>query len=439
MLDGFPPTGASISDVSPYGPDEFLIVGTGDSANTVCPEGTEARLWSSVDGRQWEVVLTDQVQNAAADLLPAGGYGWPVVGTTGSYGCPGHGPAIWFPTDKSGWFRMEVEGFRDGDSLVDLVSVGEGYVATGDYGNDSNHPGVWVGTAEVFFGAQWHRAADPPLQQSGYRALTALGAVGIKVVGFDGSQQPGWYSLDAGESWLNSGFRPGYTFWAMETLATQEAFYAVGRACCTRPGEWVGVVMTSADGQAWTPSGAEPAFAFPIETIVATSRGFVAIGEATYLSADGVSWRLGPPLPGYQPEDADIRGVTSPYRLSAAVVGDSLVVVSPYRVWVASATDLDPESWPQAAPEAAMPIVGDVFPYDLFTHCGPNGALRFGFRLWVPDSDSLVDGDYPPSFDDLEPGELTFAAADRLEFSGQSGDVVRYLPTDNPPESFPCA
>lgn len=438
MLEGFPPTGASISDVSPYGRDKFLVVGTVDSANMECPEGTEARLWSSVDGRQWEVVLPEDVQNASADLLPEGGYGWPVVGHTGTYGCPGHGPAIWFPTDKSGWFRMEVEGLHE-DSLVDLVAVGENYVATGNFGDDSDHLGVWVGTVDVFPGARWHRAADPPPQQTGHRALNALAAADDTVVGFDGSRKPGWYSLDAGESWSNSGFRPSYSLRAMDTLTTRQAFYAVGRACCTLPGEAVGIVLSSADGQTWTPSGAEPAFAFPIETIVTTPHGFVAIGEATYLSADGVSWRLAPPLPGYQPVDADIRGVVSPYRLSAAVVGDSIVVVSPYRVWVSSATDLDPKLWPLAAAKAAMPSVGDVFPYELFTHCGPNGAFLFGLRMWVPDGDSLVDGDFPPSFDDLEPGALTFAAADRLEFTGQSGDVVRYLPTDNPPESFPCA
>lgn len=438
MLEGFPPAGASISDVSAHGLDEFIIVGTGDSGTPECPEATEARLWSSVDGRQWSIVLTDEVENAAAELLPEGGRGWPVVGQTGSYGCPGDGLAHWFPTDKSDWYRMEVEGLHE-DSLVDLVAVGEGYVATGHYGDDSDHLGVWVGTVDVFPGARWHRAADPPPQESGHRVLTALAAAGDTVVGFDGSRKPGWYSLDAGETWSNTGFRPGYSVRVMDTLATQQGYLAVGRACCTRPRDAVGVVLTSADGTTWTPAGAEPAFAFPIETIVTTSRGLVAIGEETYVSADGVSWRLAPPLPGYQPEDADIRDVTSPYRLSAAAVGDAIVVVSPYRVWVASATDLDPGSWQQAAPEAPMPSVGDVFSYDLFTHCGPNGALRFGFRQWVPDSDSLVDGDFPPSFDDLEQGVLTFAATNRLEFTGQNGEVVRYLPTDNPPESFACA
>ena len=70
-------------------------------------------------------------------------------------------------------------------------------------------------------------------------------------------------------------------------------------------------------------------------------------------------------------------------------------------------------------------------------HCGPfNGPLYFAARSWIPD---LPTGSYPLSFDYYyETGQLNYADADHLEFTGAKGDVVTFLPTDDPPHGAPC-
>jgi len=106
-------------------------------------------------------------------------------------------------------------------------------------------------------------------------------------------------------------------------------------------------------------------------------------------------------------------------------------------VWRASLDDLAADRWAESAPEAEMPVVGASYEATLATHCGPfNGPLYFDKRGWLPD---LPDGYFPPTFDYYyETGTLEFVAADRLEFTGSKGDVVVYLPSDDPPHGAPC-
>jgi hypothetical protein len=113
------------------------------------------------------------------------------------------------------------------------------------------------------------------------------------------------------------------------------------------------------------------------------------------------------------------------------------VAITPTQAWVASLNDLQPHKWPDTAPAATMPIVGETYEATLPTHCGPfNGPLLFAGLSWLPD---LPGGAFPAGFDYYyENGSLRYAAADRLEFTGSKGEVVVYLPSDDPPHGAPC-
>ena len=84
-----------------------------------------------------------------------------------------------------------------------------------------------------------------------------------------------------------------------------------------------------------------------------------------------------------------------------------------------------------------MPVVGGQYDFTLLTHCGPlQSTLNFDRRAWVPEN---PDTPFPLSFDYYhEPGTIDFVAQDRLTFTGAKGDVVDYVATDGPPQSFPC-
>jgi hypothetical protein len=236
---------------------------------------------------------------------------------------------------------------------------------------------------------------------------------------------------------MASQLNPTYEHQITDAAAAQDGFYATGRACCTLPAVSGGIVLRSQDGSSWTSTGPATVFPTPIETIAAWDGGLIALGEQTYLSADGVDWRLGPPLPGYESSDVLIQGEVVPFRLKV-VAREQVVVISPTTVWSASVGDLNPALWPDKVVGSPLPEIGHQYDYRLFTHCGPtNGSLQFDLRSWVPD---LPEGYFPRNYDSYnEQGTLNYVAEDRLEFTGHLGDVVVYHPTDNPPARFPCA
>jgi hypothetical protein len=437
VVEAFPPAGTALSAISSYGTRGFVIAGSADAADTTCPEQREARIWTSSDGLEWREINLENASNATADLLPAGGQGWPVIGRTGSSGCPGNGPAAWAPTDDSGWHQLTTAGLVPGDEIVDIAALqgSDDFVATGQFANDSETMGAWTMRIDST-GSHWQRSARPP-PSMGTAALTSVAAIDDTVIGFDGTPtDPAWYSLDAGETWTNSDFKPSYRLIPTDARSGPDGFVATGRACCGLPGDLAGVVVRSVDGRTWTEAREKLAFAKPIEAVASTGVGWIALGEENYLSVDGIDWHAGPPLPGYQPQAPLVDGVVVPYRL-AVTAGEVVVAISPTRVWVASTDDLTPDRWPVASPYPA-PVVGGRYEHTLLTHCGPhNGPLYFNLGSWVPD---LPQGYFPTSFDSYyEHGILSFVAADRLEFTGRKSDIVVYHPTDDPPASFPCA
>jgi hypothetical protein len=359
-----------------------------------------------------------------------------VLGWSGSPGCPGKGPVVWNPSDKADWFRNPDADLQGTDDVTDFVGLDWGRRVASGYtdAGDGREPHVWVGFNDID-SIEWHDAASPPALTKS--TLGSLSAKGETVIGFGRTPTAeAWYSADAGESWTASDFNPSYSFAATDAAAAQDGFYATGRACCTLPTVNGGVVLHSQDGSKWSAVGPS-VFASPIEAIGAWPGGLIALGEETYLSANGSDWRVGPPLPRYEPHDVLVQGAVVPYRLRV-VAREAVVAITPTRAWYASVDDLDPSRWPASVSEAAMPEVRSRYDYALFTHCGPtNGSVQFGLRSWVPD---LLEGYFPVSYDSYyEHGTLTLISDDELEFVGRHGDAVSYHPSANPPARFPCA
>ena len=441
VIEGFPPAGASLSAIVAARHGGFVIAGSAAAPSDACPSGRDARLWTSSDGVAWSEARLEDAANAAADLLVDGAPGLPAaVGTTGTPGCPGFGPVAWTAADGSEWKRSTATGLLAGDDVGDVVTVAEGQdlVASGRFADDEALMGIWQVRFEAD-GSRWRAATEPPPSLHG-STLRALASNGDVVVGFDGSRNPHvWYSADAGATWTGSDFTTSYRFLTTDSASGgSSGFVAAGRACCGLPDQEYGMVIRSDDGRAWTEARPGIDFARPIEALVNTPVGWIALGEETYVSSDGADWRLGPALPGFESKVHLVNRVPVPYRLAVAGDASQLVAITPERVWRASLADLAPGRWPASAPAAAMPAVGQSYEATLFTHCGPfNGPLYFDARSWVPD---LPEGYFPLSFDShYEPGTLAFVAEDRLEFTGTRGDVVTYLPTDDPPGRIPCA
>jgi hypothetical protein len=436
LVDGFPPAGTSLSTIAVVGGDRLVIGGSSEAANATCPSQREARLWTSIDGLSWNDESMQSASDGTVDVLPAGGS--LAIGSSGSPGCLGSGPAAWSSADSSDWRRLTTSGLEPGNEIVDMVTTGDSmdFVASGRFASDSEAMGIWRMRLDEA-GSQWQHAAGPPpsIRDS---TLTSLASDGRAVVGFDVTRNPHvWYSLDAGDSWTSADYRSSFGLLTTDSAVGQTGFAASGSACCGLPDERYGVVIRSVDGKAWADARPGLAFGKPIEAVLATERGWIALGEETYLSADGSDWRLGPPLPGYESKVYMLNRVPVPYRLAVAAVGNRVVAITPDRAWVASLDDLTAGKWPAAATAAEMPVLGGRYETTLLTHCGPfNGPLYFGMRSWVPD---LPEGYFPLSFDGFyEHGTLGFVAADRLEFTGSKGDVVVYQPSDDPPHAFPC-
>ena len=328
-----------------------------------------------------------------------------------------------------------VRGPTSSDRVVDAAGLEWHLLVTGRYADDEEHMGVWLSERNQEEARRWRRAADPPPAGFG-ETITQLAVMSDLVTGFDDTaNRPVWFSRDGGDSWTNSDFQPTYHMRINDSMAFVDDIVAIGSACCTLPDVRAGIALTSSDGATW--ASLEPGALRSVpQAVIYTSAGYIAVGRETYLSADGLSWRVGPPLPGYDGESALVAAANEDGRDL-----ETVIVVGAGKTWSARLSDLA-RFWSDESPAAERPEIGIDYPYNLLTHCGREaGRIRFDLRTWLPDPTSLVDGGWPTSFDDpAEPGTLTLVAEDLLEFTGDSrGDTVGYQPTDEPPEPIPCA
>jgi hypothetical protein len=420
-LPDFPPPAADISDVAADA-DEFVVAGATTQADG-CPDG---HIWTGPDGGWFDAIHVD-THNATVLALTQP-FGWPAFGHAGWGGCGASEVTAYMPTDKADWFQPTLTGFLGGDEVIDAVQLPsfDGVVASGALADDGDHAGVWLG--QVALHVAFRRSSQPPTTMG---ELTGLGVVDQTVFGFDSTaDRPAWYSADSGDTWQGSPFRPDFWFINSDSAAFEGTEFVGGSACCTSPGVRAGMILSSTNGIDWqpvTPLG----LAASVWDMAALPTGLIAVtaGRDVYLSSDGSDWRKGPRLPSGAADG----------QLFVAATDTQVLVVSNSGAWLASAADLDAARWPKPTPAADVPAVGDVYPrFGMNTTCPPS-PIRFDLRTWMPDPTTLVDGAWPPSFDpNQERGKLTFAAQDRLVFTGEQGAMVDFEPSA-PVESAPCA
>jgi len=431
-----PGFGATVSAIRAAS-NSFVAAGWVEAPTARCPERRIATIWWW-RGERWSGGQQDGGRNAAIFQLVFSSYGFgplAAVGYEGSQGCAGDGLALWGASDKSDFYRVSaVRGPTSSDRVVDAAGLERHLLVTGWYGDDEEHMGVWLSERNQEEARRWRRAADPPPARFG-ETITQLAVMGDLVAGFDDTvTRPVWFSRDGGDSWTNSDFQPTYHMRIIDSMVFVDDIVAIGSACCTLPDVRAGIALSSSDGATWTSLEPEALRSVP-QAVIYTSAGYIAVGRETYLSADGNSWRVGPPLPGYDGESELVAAANEDGRDLEAVI-----VVGGGKTWSARLRDLA-QFWSSESPAAERPGIGIHYPYNLLTHCGPEGGtIRFDLRTWLPDPSSLVDGGWPTSFDNPgEQGTLMLVAEDLLEFTGDSrGDLVRYQPTDDPPEQVPC-
>jgi hypothetical protein len=431
-LDGFPPADTSLSSITAVD-DGFVLAGSTAAADVGCATQRQARIWASADGLEWAEQSVEGAIGATVDAVSDAGI---AIGRTGSPGCEGSRPVMWRAAGD-GWQRLPTAGLDTSDEVEGLVALdGETLIASGHFADDEDAMGLWSVSLDAT-GSHWERATTSPPSVRG-STLTGLASSDEVVVGFDVTRNPhAWYSLDHGRTWASSDYDASYGFLTTNAVHGTNAFMAAGRACCGLPEQRYGLLLRSEDGRSWAEARPDLEFAKPIEAVLSTEMGRVALGEEVYLSADGTDWRLGPPLPGFVSKQHTVNRIPVPYRLAVVANGTHVVAITPDHAWMANVADLQAAKWPSAAPRAVMPMAGGTYEATLPTHCGPfNGPLYFDGRSWIPD---LPGGSFPLSFDYYyETGSLKFAAEDRLEFTGAKGDVITYLPTDDPPHGAPC-
>ncbi len=428
-------SGAVVSEVESTGgggffPDSFFALGWASDGSGDCSEATTAVLWDERDGR-WSSADIGPNGNATmvgAETTPYG-WAWTAVGNDGTPNCPrsGDGAAVWGSTDKSDWYRVpRVSGFAAEDVIVDVIWSGQNLIATGFAAEDEQHMGVWISRSEI----DWRgaRGAPPSVWGNVLDHLAMVGGNVVAVANYTG--RPMWYSSNGGDRCFNSDFRPGFAFEPTDSISNGETMVVVGQACCTGPGVLAGVALSTTDGETWTLS--DPiAFETVPWAVVTVRDGFLAIGRETYFSSDGKHWLSGPRLTAYE-DDGQLAATSSDRRV--AVVGEE-------GTWIATFDDLEQTMSVESAMPARRPQVGEQYNHTVRTHCGADGGyIRFDLRTWVPDPASLIDGQFPASFEDPgEQGVLTFTSADELTFVGSQGDEVRFVAVDPPPEPVLCA
>jgi hypothetical protein len=206
-------------------------------------------------------------------------------------------------------------------------------------------------------------------------------------------------------------------------------YVAIGKACCTTPREYVGFGIWSADAIHWQESEPFGTTEIP-EGVVALPNGFVTIGPESWLSSDGVSWVIGPKIPGYEAD----RGY---FPAIGAASSESVVVSNGGIAWIAGLADLDPGLYSGTADVADLPSVGSSYPFTAYTHCGWP-PLHFDLRAWVPDP-PINAFNPPPGLKEADHGKLTYVSEDELRYDAERGRVIKLVPSDEPTPIGGCA
>lgn len=418
-LDDFPPPGASVISITTYA-GGFVAVGNVPSDRR-CEDLNDGRIWTSADGHGWAEADVDLADVTVTKAVNAGGTIY-AFGSEGSWDCPSDRSLVVSSNDGIGW-RIADMNVGQNEYFYDYTSVGATLLALGEaYDSDGRFLGsVWTSTN----GVEWDLAPDSP--ESAFELEGAV-ASGDTVVAFDYGAEPAWVSTDGGSNWITAAYKPLYDVYLPKAAAGSERFVAVGAACCTTPNQEFGYAIASTDGVTWHES--DPfGFRQVPQGVVALPDSFVTIGRQSWSSHDGLSWVLGPELPGYESD-----GSVPP---TGAATADTVVIINDRQAWAADMVVLNSASNGQPPRRPEMPEIGVRYPATLWTHCGwPD--THFAMRAWVPDP-PIDDVNPPRGLDEEDHGWFTQLSENELQYESSRGRVITLRPSEAPVWSGPCA
>lgn len=166
---------AQITDVV-VGPKGFVAVGSVQSGSQ---SGTDASVWTSVDGSHWKRLASQpDFTDAAMLAIVARPSGFVAVGQGTN------GAAIWTSADGTSWVRSAGGPSLHDATMYGVANVGSGLMAAG-YGHDS--AAIWTSTDAT----TWTRLPDDPaFAMAQAVAIAAIGDEVVVVGGANGQTSP---------------------------------------------------------------------------------------------------------------------------------------------------------------------------------------------------------------------------------------------------------
>lgn len=296
--------GSCASDIHQPPPD----CDESQSALTGDPIHQAAAVWTSSDGRKWELIESDafargRMQHVASDghlLVASGERSRSPVELGASLE-----PALWRSSDGRSWELVET----DGPIPEHLTRTSAGWIGAR---NSDGGPEFLVSAD----GLDWTVTSPAGTLGEGHVAdlVAAVDGGGALAVGYDevlnpehlldSSSAAAWQTSD-GSTWTRAAGQgafvsgsPNYT-WMFAAAAIPDGWVAVGRAADW--GEHDTAVWKSSDGANWEriPAAASPAGDATLDSVTWTDPGLIVGGTlssatgsaaALWVSADGTSW-----------------------------------------------------------------------------------------------------------------------------------------------------
>lgn len=405
----------------------YVAVGT--RINNCCagePSENDGVVWTSTDGRAWELVDTGATFTHASlhQVVVAGSR----LLATGWYAAPGDErqvAAAWASVDGVAWERIP-------DPAPSWVVVADGILlGAADVTSSSGPP---VGFLRSDDGLAW-TVTDVQPEMDWVSAVAAAPGGGALFVGHvEGARLPdgsptsdvqAWTTAD-GITWTGVIAAENAVFKSVAPWA--DGFVAVGSQPRVVEGTEVdaGVIWTSPDGLSWnaegTGSGIEESTMTGVfragEALVAVAEccgGDLVLRPTAWVSEDGVDWIAVPHQASFSGSGIVVAGIVTS-DLGLVAIGQRWDSGSNHplpQAWVASS---EPMVWLLPSSEGGA-AVGEERPFEM-GHCGLTSPIDFDGSLWAPEGDPLA-----LPFD-MTSGTISLVAPDRAHFVTDGGTEV---------------
>jgi len=338
-------------------------------------------VWTSADGTTWDRQQTNIPHGYLEEVIEFKGtvyaFGHELEGSTGV------GPGtVWRSSDGRSWELASVLTGARGHWKA-LVTTDTQLIAFSASSVSGNR--TWL-TAD---GGNWQQPQGT--SPGSYESAASLGLTVIVAGGvFDNhvGLAPD-VSLEDGRSWQKSPVESDYEI-SPHLAANNGLLLAATSACCGVPSEYVGLTLASTDGLTWAPG--EP-LKDPFSAALAIPGGFVALSDSgsTAVTADGVSWFSGPPMPAVE-GNVDERNV---WAYGAGPTGVLFISADfrnameyDRRLWFAPMDAFDLSKWTTPAPLAQRPEVGSSYPANI-DYCPY--SIRMDGQVWQPTNGKDLD------------------------------------------------